>query len=261
MKTKLKYILPAIGIAAAAVGIGIGASPRAVNTSNDIIFGENGPIKLVAPDGVVILSNANQTVTSKDYIHAGDNEMVKRYAFFVLDLNNGQTLNEYGETWLGIELKCSTNNFGMALANPTSDDKRPCYWSCTESNYQGSDDLMAYVIAPNASSSGQHYDNRGWIKINGSILETLNIDVADIDGDFRFPRKIGVLVGPEMLRTTYDNPGWLRSDNGEIVWSYMRTDFVGYETNTEGKAIWTMCEPSCWFSSIPKWASRGVNAE
>ena len=261
MKSKLKYILPILGIAAA-VGIGVGASPRVVSSANNIIFGEDGPIKLISPDGVVLLTNANQSVSSKDYIVAGDDfEHIKRYAFFVLDLNDGFSIDEGGTTWLGVELKASTNNFGMIFRNPPEGSQHPCYWSCTESQYPGSDESMSFVIDPNATQHGSGYDNRGWIRIFGSILQVLSVDLGNLDGSFKFPRKIGVLVGPDMLVTTSDNKDWLRSDNEEIVWSYMRTDAVGYETNSTGKAIWTICEPSCWFKALPKWANWGQNSD
>lgn len=259
MILKPKYLLAAFGIVSA-LGIGLGLSPRAITTSNDIIFGENGPIKLISPDGVVLLTNKTQTITSDNYIYGGSSG-VRKYAFFILDLNDGFPLNDGGEMWLGVELKASTNNFGMALQNPTYEDKNPCYWSCTESQYQGSDESMSFVVSPDAITLGNGYDNRGWIRIFGSMLDVLNISSTNITDDLKFPRKIGVLVGPEMLRTTEDNPGWLRSDNDEIVWSYMRTDLVNYETNVNGKAIWTMCEPACWFDSIPKWATYGVNSD
>lgn len=266
MNKKLKYILPILGIAAA-IGIGVGASPRAVTLHNDIIFGENGPIKLIAPDGVVLLSNATQVITSEDYIHAGNGgEVVKRYPFFILDLNDGFSIDEGGTTWLGVELKASTNNFGMALYTPThiptSNERHPCFWSCTEIDVtntwvdpelQNMDECMAFTMKSNIENN---YDNRAWYRIFTTMLDFIDFNEGL---SLKFPRKIGILIDPEKLKTTQGNTGWLRSDNDEIVWCYMRTDASGYETNSLGKAIWTMCEPACWFKSVPNWADHGAN--
>ena len=276
MKLKLKYVLPiagvaaviGLGIGAAVIGLGIGASPRAVTSHNDIIFGENGPIKLIAPSGVVLLTNITQAITADDYIHAGGggSEVVKRYPFFILDLNDGFSIEEGGTTWLGVELKASTNNFGMTLLKPTyvptQDERRPCFWSCTEVSgedtwvdpeLQSMDECMAFTTYPNATNG---FDNRAWYRIFSTMLDFIDFSEGT---SLKFPRKIGVLVDPDKLKTTEGNTGWLRSDNDEIVWCYMRTDATGYETNAFGKAIWTMCEPACWFKSVPTWAISGVN--
>ncbi len=272
MKMKSKYILPILGIAAA-VGIGVGASPRAVSSVNDIIFGENGPIKLISPHGVVVLSTKNQVVNSNDFVVTKSDIskkkisdlLVKRYPFFILDLNNGLSigdtlaLGESGRVWFGVELKASTNNFGMALYPilATDDEKEPCFWSCTDSSFGLStmDGCLAFTtVSDRVIGSNPYFDNRGWVKVTGSIALMFDIE----NENTILPRKIGILVVPEMLNKTHDNPDWLRSDNEEIVWSYMRTDLTGYETNATGKAIWTMCEPACWFSKIPEWASKAI---
>lgn len=274
MKMKSKYILPILGIVAA-VGIGIGASPRAVNSANDIIFGENGPIKLISPNGAVLLKTASQTVTSNEMIltyadltkEKISNLLVKRYPFFILDLNDGLSiedtlaLGESANVWFGVELKASTNNFGMALKpiQASTEEKTPCFWSCTDVGGPHYDFTMDDCIAFTIVTDGDNplFDNRGWVHIEGTLAATMSL--LSLDEKAKVPRKIGILLSPELLKTTKDNPGWLRSDNEEIVWSYMRTDLTGYETNSTGKAIWTMCEPVCWFENIPRWATNNVS--
>lgn len=263
-----------IGILAA-VGLTMGAI-RA--SQNDIIFGGNGPIKLVAPQGVVIVKTSSSTITTNAYVPtvatvqqmineaepppSPPSEVVKRYAFFILDINDGLPVEEGGTSWLGVELKASTNNYGMALTIHHEGEKQPCFWSCTElgsehvwvdPDVRNMDGCMAYAIWQNAT--GTEFDNRGWLRIRNSILPYIdNVEPEKII----FPRKIGIIVAPELMKNT--DGSWLKSDNDEIVWSYMRTDAVGFETNASGRAIWSMCEPACWFKSLPKWAVEGLNS-
>ena len=98
-------------------------------------------------------------------------------------------------------------------------------------------------------------DNRAWCRYT-TILQL--IDTSE-GLNLKCPRKIGVLIHLDGLKNS--DGKWLRSDNDDIVWCYMRTDATGPETNSFGKAIWTICEPSCWFKSVPYWANHGRNGE
>lgn len=220
---------------------------RAIQNRNDIVWADGGPIKLISPYGAVLLTNANQKITDSEKIQTGG----KRYPFFILDLND---LNEGSEQWIGVELKASTNNFGLSGGSNS-----PLYWFSSETTSTNHDGEVAQMDGSYAFGTYMGGDTskevRGWYRIKTSMEDLM---YPGFSNEY-WPRKIGILVVPDLFKHTTDT-SWCNESNQEIVWIYMRVGANDYEINENGKGIWTMCEPVKWFDSIPSWATNGVNS-
>ena len=168
----------------------------------------------------------------------------RRYALFIVPLNDyrGDVSTSH---WNGFELKATTNNFSESV----SSDRQITFWCLSHGSGTGaytSDDADFFLVGDDQTMQ-QTRDNRAWVRCDN----TLN---AGILAGSRTPNFIAVLVSPEKCRRETDT-SWLREDNDELIWSYMRVNDEDHESSPSGKALWNPIMPVRWYSSRPSWAN------
>ena len=140
-------------------------------------------------------------------------------AMFILPLNSTN------ETYMGVELKASTNNF--------TSTEYFCHTTWPEWDEADS----ARIYAENLDTS----DRRKYVKVTSA---------RQIEG----AAAIVMLVTPDDCRRM--GGAWLSEGNEEIVWTYSRiTEGDREEIPGTGKAMWRPCAPVRWFSALPAWAA------
>jgi len=178
---------------------------------------------------------------------------VKRYPLFIIDLNPGETRN-----WCHIELKATTNNFTHATASnmifftsSTCNQADPSDFGLTF-DY---DWCRLYIMSKR--THGGSGDVRAWtrIKNTGSLI---NLE----DGTTYAPLTLLVIVDPaaENFKRIPGFAKWLREDNDELTWSYVRIGREEAETDQDGKQCWRPAMPVRWYEKLPSWAEEAPTA-
>jgi hypothetical protein len=176
----------------------------------------------------------------------------KRYPLFIIDLNPGEARN-----WYHIELKASTNNFTRATASNmvffTSS-------TCNETNGASFklpfeyDWCRLYVMSKR--TNGGNGDIRAWTRIRrtGDFINLTHNDGSL--GSTYAPLTLLVIVDPDKryFRRIPGFASWLREDNDEITWSYVRIGIEGAENDQDGKQCWRPIMPVRWYEKLPSWA-------
>ena len=196
----------------------------------------------VADAGLSVVSNRLGSVGLNQYVVTSVAQAPRRYALFVVPLNDYRS-DASASPWNGFELKASTNNFSEAVDQA----HRITFWCPSHGSSTGaftSDDADFFLVGDD-QTSGQSRDNRAWVRCDN----TLNVGLYR-----RTPNFIAVLVSPEKCRRETDT-SWLREDNDDLIWSYMRVNDEAHESHTDGKSLWNPIMPVRWYSSRPSWAN------
>lgn len=182
----------------------------------------------------------NKVAVVSNYVNTVKAEMeertpVKRIAMFIIPVNY-----ETNGNFTGFELKASTNNFSHAAG---TDDTRLQFYSQSEAadigaNYGNNWDKMKMYVGTGYGSS---WDVRAYTRIGNTI-----------DWGHKL-RNVVVIVDASCV---LKHPGdWLREDNEDLMWCYLRNmnNDVEYEEGTS-KNLWHPIAPVRWFSELPNWA-------
>ena len=164
-----------------------------------------------------------------------DRAPVKRIAMFIIPVNYATNGN-----FTGFELKASTNNFSHAAG---TEDTRLQFYSQSEVADKGADygnnwDKMKMYVGTGYGSS---WDVRAYTKIGNTI-----------DWGYEL-RNVVVLVDASCI---VKHPGdWLREDNEDLMWCYLRNmnNDAEHEDGST-KTLWHPIAPVRWFSELPNWA-------
>ena len=139
---------------------------------------------------------------------------------------------ELGGNWTDFELKASTNNFTNLVYHVKS-------WAAVTNGYQDTN-VWVYYTDDHAT------DVRAWIRATNEAA------VAD-----------QLLSSNTVVRWVYVYPshecsfewsGWMSRLSPRLVWSYVRVDAVGAETNASGTAqSWNPVRPERWenYRTVP----------
>lgn len=201
----------------------------------------------VAGAGLSVVSNRLGSVGLNQYVVtsvslAGAAQAPRRYALFVVPLNDYRS-DASSPPWNGFELKASTNNFSEAV----DQSRRITFWCPSHGSSTGaftSDDADFFLVGDDQTTE-QTRDNRAWIRFDNTLLAGVHR---------RTPNFIAVLVSPERCKRETDT-SWLREDNDDLIWSYMRVNDEAHESHTDGKSLWNPIMPVRWYSSRPSWAN------
>lgn len=172
----------------------------------------------------------------------------KRIAMFVVDVNyrllgNTSTATNSQMPYLAFELKASTNNFAAS-----DDDLKLQFYSHSDVANSG-DPMGDPVMDRMRLYTCSHYDNLDYraYKYIGNTFPT------------NWPYKLSRVVVLVDAGCLVRNPGgdWLREDNEDLVWCYVRNldNSLEYEPGTD-KAWWKPIAPVRWFSRMPNWAEQ-----
>lgn len=167
----------------------------------------------------------------------------RRYALFIIPLNDHHN-DGLAVPWTGFELKASTNNFSEAV----DQNRRITFWCPSHGSGTGaftSDNADFFVVGDDQTTS-QSRDNRAWVRADYTLL-------AGLLGGARTPNAIAVLVSPDKCRRETDT-SWLRDDNDDLIWSYMRVNESEHELHANGRTLWNPVMPVRWYSKRPSWA-------
>ena len=165
----------------------------------------------------------------------GNGALVKRIAMFIIPVNNESS------SFTGFELKASTNNFSHAFKEET----RLQFYSQSEVADTGADygngnnwDKMKMYVG---TKYGNSWDTRAYTKIENTIAWEHKL------------RNVVVLVDTSCIVKHHGD--WLREDNEDLMWCYLRNmnNDVEYEDGTT-TALWHPISPVRWFSKLPNWA-------
>lgn len=143
-------------------------------------------------------------------------------------------------SFAGFELKASTNNFSHAAG---TEETLLQFYSQSEVADKGADygnnwDKMKMYVGTGYGSS---WDVRAYTKIGNTI---------DWGHELR---NVVVLVDASCI---VKHPGdWLREDNEDLMWCYMRNmnNDAEHEDGST-KTLWNPIAPVRWFSELPNWA-------
>lgn len=213
-------------LAAAAFASVLAFSARASSPELDVRTARSGSLK-----------STNNVVTSVSVVP-------RRFALFIIPLNDYHTPSSSSTPWTGFELKASTNNFSEAV----DQEHRITFWCPSHGSGTGSftsDDADFFVVGDDQTML-QSRDNRAWVRANNTLF-------AGLLAGARVPNAVAVLVSPDRCKRESDT-SWLRDDNDDLIWSYMRVDESGHELNTGGRPLWNPVMPVRWYSKRPSWA-------
>ena len=197
-----------------------------------------------ADSGLSVVSNRLGSVGLNQYVVTSVAQAPRRYALFVVPLNDYRS-DAGASPWNGFELKASTNNFSEAVDS----DRRITFWCPSHGSSTGaftSDDADFFLVGDDQTMQ-QTRDNRAWVRCDN----TLN---SGILAGARTPNFIAVLVSPDKCKRETDT-SWLREDNDDLIWSYMRVNDEAHESHPNGKSLWNPIMPVRWYSSRPSWAN------
>lgn len=177
----------------------------------------------------------NQVAIVSNYVDRviDDRAPVKRIAMFIIPVNNW----DYGE-FTGFELKASTNNFSHAAGTEETRLQFYAQSEVADTGENGWDKMKMYIGTSYLSS----YDVRAYTKLPNTL--TWDHDLFHV----------AVIVDASCL-VKHPDGDWLREDNEDLVWCYMRnmSGDVEHETGTD-KTLWRPIAPVRWFSRLPNWA-------
>lgn len=177
----------------------------------------------------------NQVAIVSNYVDRAidDRAPVKRIAMFIIPVNNW----DYGE-FTGFELKASTNNFSHAAGTEETRLQFYAQSEVADTGENGWDKMKMYIGTSYLSS----YDVRAYTKLPNTL--TWDHDLFHV----------AVIVDASCI-VKHPDGDWLREDNEDLVWCYMRnmSGDVEHETGTD-KTLWRPIAPVRWFSRLPNWA-------
>ena len=161
-------------------------------------------------------------------------DLPTRIAMFVIPVNS-----EDGDAYVGFSLRASTNNFSIGK----SETLRCQFFAQSEvaDFNSGSDnmDLMKLFVCTSKAGS----DERSYTKIGNTVAWTNRLT------------SVVAIVDASCLNVHKDGD-WLRSDNSNLSWVYLRDKPVDpvseLEDGTEN-GQWRPIAP-IWLSSMPEWA-------
>lgn len=184
----------------------------------------------VRTNGVSAVSNgvANITLTG-----GSGPASSKRYAMFIINLNPS------GRNYLDFELKASTNNFAETLffcasglnGNPLGGQTNDC--------------CRLYTL-----SARLNPDVRAWTQ----IASTRQTEIRDC-----YLPEIVVIVDKDITKRYRHEVGWdwLREDNDDLIWSYVRIGMDEPEMEPgKNKQQWRPIMPVKWLDKLPAWAQK-----
>ena len=181
----------------------------------------------------------NQVSIVSNYVDrvVDDRAPVKRIAMFIIPVNR----EPMSTSFVGFELKASTNNFSHAAG---TEDTRLQFYSQSEvadkdASWGNNWDKMKIYVGTGYGSS---WDVRAYTKIGNTI---------DWGHELR---NVVVLVDASCI---VKHPGdWLREDNEDLMWCYLRNTNGDGGEQEEGstKTLWHPIAPVRWFSEMPNWA-------
>jgi hypothetical protein len=152
-------------------------------------------------------------------------------------LNNWRSMSS---SFAGFELKASTNNFSHVVSKEISLQ----FYAQSEVADKGApynewDKMKMYV----GTVYGSSWDARAYTKIGNTL-----------DWGYEL-RNVVVLVDASCI---VKHPGdWLREDNEDLMWCYLRNTNDGIETEDgTDQTIWHPIAPVRWFSKLPNWAEQ-----
>lgn len=161
------------------------------------------------------------------------------YPLFIIDINSGQDCR-----WTDIELKGTTNNFVMTDA-PWHE---LVFWGATADNE---------IRGGSVTHDWCRIFVSGHYKVDDSRIWTRVSNFAEL-GDW-VPKQVAILVcptDPDAIRRGQGS-SWCNEANDELIWSYLRFDVTGPETDVQdGKAKWREIMPVKWYTRIPEWANQ-----
>lgn len=159
------------------------------------------------------------------------------YAMFVIDLNPDGIAE-----WQHIELKATVSNFS---ANDTTNMPFFCGSSANREDTYGTSGFKhdwCRIYIPGGDGS----DVRRWTEVESTYTAAVsNITIGTMV----------VIVDSEGFRRSQGS-AWLRDDNDELIWSYVRIGDDRAELNTDGRQLWRAVMPVRWYSRIPDWADQ-----
>ena len=181
----------------------------------------------------------NKVAVVSNYVNTVKQEMedrtpVKRIAMFIIPVNC-----ETNGPFTGFELKASTNNFSHAAGTENTRLQFYAQSEVADTGENGWDKMKMYIGTSHLSS----YDVRAYTKLSNTL--TYSYDLCSVV----------VLVDASCL-VKHPEGDWLREDNEDLMWCYMRNTSGGveYEYGTE-RTLWRPVAPVKWFSRLPNWAN------
>jgi hypothetical protein len=183
--------------------------------TNSIEFVNGTRLSTPAPGVLAINDNTNTySITTIDAIDAYI-DRIYSYPVFTLDL---------GGSWTDFELKASTNNFTNL-----------CYYIMSHGTNEFTTDTNAWVYFTDDYSP----DVRVWRK--ATLANTIRSQLVDgVNSEVE-----RVIVLPSHEAQNWQN--WMSKTNDRLVWSYVRYDGIGFETNRTGTwQHWNPVVPTEW---------------
>lgn len=158
----------------------------------------------------------------------------RKYAMFIIPVNDLMDHTFGTFTAFDIELKASTNNFASSGSGPLV-----FYYHTSTTASSTMDGARLYV------------ENRG----DGDAKRkyTYLSKLSDIGEDGNVTR-IVVIVSADRCRRT--NGAWLHEDNEEVLWTFARMGLYDNDRESWNGWTWRPIAPVRWFDKLPKWAQQ-----
>lgn len=180
------------------------------------------------PGDALIMTNVEAFV-------AGRVPAPKRYAMFVIPLN-ATASTDLDAAFGQFELKASVNNF---------DADRPRAERCVFYAHSG-------LVGTGATNTDgmRMWINHGGCDQRSYVPLSSTLDLVEMS---YAPSDVVVIVDPSLC--TRSDGSWLREDNDELTWTWVRTTNGERELDAgTSHCLWRPIAPVRWLARLPAWA-------
>lgn len=198
----------------------------------------------------VLVSATNDIANLSSSIVSATNALVqaKRVAMFIIPVN----ATPDAATYMGFELKASTNNFAYAERQEYAYDEGSGihlqFWGQSAIADTGANNVdKMWLFVETCYWTSPFQDGRSYLALGNTAT-------------FPFPLvSVIVLVDASCLIRNPDG-NWLNEDNEELIWCYCRTrlNSPAYETEDGTNPLWRPIVPVRWYKDLPNWAREQV---
>lgn len=201
-------------------------------SNTNIVFLIDGSVLTISTNGVPIWSSS-----SAEPGPGPSPTVVKRFALFIIPLNDTAYASDVYNHYTQFELKASTNNFSISA----SENSSCCFYSHSghADGFYSTNDRMHLFLNHGGA------DQRSYVRITNTLEGMPNYA----------PSEVIVIVDAKMMNPDRSDGAWLYEDNESLTWTWVRMKNEELEPDPgTDHCLWRPISPVRWFAELPTWA-------
>ena len=205
---------------------------KPIVSNTNIVFTIDGSVLTISTNGVTIWRSSSIAPTPEP-----SPTTVKRFAMFIIPLNDTAYASDLNSHYTQFELKASTNNFSTS----DSEEASCCFYSHSghADGFYSTNDRMHLFLNHGGS------DQRSYVRIPNTLEGMMNYAPSDVI----------VIVDATLMNHDRSDGSWLYENNDDVIWTWVRTKNGTQESDPgTGHCLWRPISPVRWFTTLPAWA-------